>query len=1167
MYRIINSMKSRQNKMNVRTGVVMAMILSFMFLPTFEVDATHIVGGQISYNVVGFERVELELIVRRDCDLGDPEADYDNPAYIGVFDLNGVPVTNPIYGFTNGRIEITLNPADTLEEGLVTGCEVLMNLVCVQEATYRITRNVKEHPSGGYIFAYQRCCRNASLTNILDPLNTGMTIVSVITNEALVTRNQSPILPDFPPIYACIDAPYEIPQGGVDPDGDELRYRLNTPNIGATNANPYPTNPTDPPYDPVTWESGYSLANLMSTSPALTIDPTTGTINVIPEAEGQFLVSFCVEEIRNDRVFNTTCREFEVNVRPCGEIAIANIDAPDLQCDDLEVDFESTGSNADSLTWIVEGDTIRDQTAITYTFSETGIYTVYLWAYNQGGCTDLDSHSIELFDSGVTPDFDMVMVECADSIVVLVTDASTYDPDNPLVDIYWDVSIGGSSVAADTGTSFELVLHDNATVTICQDILVDNGCVVTNCQTADFSLLEVDFEQDVTLCLEEESTITVTHIGMDDITVVWTPNDIITSMEANGTIITVLTAESLDTTLYFTATNEFGCSVSDSILISTGGKRPAVSFFVNQICGSLEIQLNNTTADTTDVIWDFGDNSPTSDEWEPNHTYDEAGTYTITLTGGTVPCDSTVSMTVTIPIADPEFADTLIQCFTDSIDLNPGGNPDWEYVWSPASIFSNVNAVNPRVLVSENTTVYVSIIVYEGENFCTYEDSIFILAVPDFTFNLNPADDVTVCEQGENSILLWVETMEGVAVSWKDNNGTVLSENDSFEVVLNEGVNQFTVMGIYNGIEECMKSESISVTLDEIELSLDIINVEDGSELFCEPDTGKLIVTVDGPEGNYTYEWAPQDGVISGSDNDSLCIFVNDGITYCVTVTNTDLGCSANACYTVEYSADVTVVLLDDDGVICIGDTVKLAAEIMPEGMDCTYSWDVTGTIIGPDDQDTICYIASTTHIAMVSVGCVGGCTSSASVQVEVRDLNALIQATADPTTVTEFDQIVQLDVLGGDPNWLYNWEGPEIIDPITIKNPRAMPGIGEHTYSVTVVDDFGCEGTSSITLPEPDENPCEEPYVYVPNAFSPNGDNQNETLNVYGYQITSIITFIIYNRWGQEVYRVDDVGSASWDGTLNGDELEADVYGYYLKALCENGEEGILQGNISLLR
>ena len=508
----------------------------------------------------------------------------------------------------------------------------------------------------------------------------------------------------------------------------------------------------------------------------------------------------------------------------------------------------------------------------------------------------------------------------------------------------------------------------------------------------------------------------------------------------------------------------------------------------------------------------------------------------------------------------------MYQCFGDSLTLNPGGNPDWEYVWSPTELFSNPNAASPKILVDEVTTVYVMITVYDGDNFCVHKDSIVVFPVPDFQFDLDPeAGDITICGD-DSDIQLTVQTMDGVEVTWKDAAGMILHTGDTFNTTLVDGLNQFTVMGVYMGIEECMKTESFNITLNKLELSFDIINISGGGgDMFCEPDTGKLIAVVDGPDGNYTYQWAPLDGVISGADDDSLCIFVDDNITYCVTVTNTDLDCSIEGCYTIDFGAEVTLNLLNE-GVICVGDTVKVTADIAPPGLDCTIGWDVPGTIVGPTDALTVCYIASGTGDVTASVGCVGGCTDMASITVEVRDLSALISVSIDPDQVNNADQVVQLDAVGGEIDWTYDWDGPAISDE-TIKNPTSMPGRGVHTYTVMVVDEFGCEGEASATTRTPEENPCEHPFVFVPNAFSPNNDGNNETLKVHGDEITEIVTFIIYNRWGQEVYRRDMVTSVEWDGKYQGDDLEADVYGYYLRALCINGEESVQQGNISLLR
>ena len=271
-----------------------------------------------------------------------------------------------------------------------------------------------------------------------------------------VSQNSSPVLPAFPPIYACIGTPFVIEQGGTDADGDELRYRLNTPNIGATQADPYPANPSAPPYDPVTWETGYSLPNLMGTTIGLTIDPVTGQISVTPDDEGQFLVSFCVEEYRSDRLFNTTCREFEVNTRPCGDPAFAMITPRDATiCDDKEIDFSSAGSDGDVFEWdFGDGQTSTDPNPTNTYPDSNGCYTVVLRVTNSASdCYDIDSIELCLYNSGVIEnDFAIDMSECVDSVVVTVSDQNTYDVTNPVVSIDWDVTVGAIPVVSDTGS-------------------------------------------------------------------------------------------------------------------------------------------------------------------------------------------------------------------------------------------------------------------------------------------------------------------------------------------------------------------------------------------------------------------------------------------------------------------------------------------------------------------------------------------------------------------------------------------------------------------------------------------------------------------------------------------------------------------------------------------
>jgi gliding motility-associated-like protein len=93
----------------------------------------------------------------------------------------------------------------------------------------------------------------------------------------------------------------------------------------------------------------------------------------------------------------------------------------------------------------------------------------------------------------------------------------------------------------------------------------------------------------------------------------------------------------------------------------------------------------------------------------------------------------------------------------------------------------------------------------------------------------------------------------------------------------------------------------------------------------------------------------------------------------------------------------------------------------------------------------------------------------------------------------------------------------------------------------------------------------CGEGYIYIPNAFSPNGDNENDVLYVRGELIASMI-FRIFDRWGEMVFESRE-RNLGWDGTFRGRKLDPDVYDYYLEAECIDGENSIIKGNVTLLK
>jgi gliding motility-associated-like protein len=122
--------------------------------------------------------------------------------------------------------------------------------------------------------------------------------------------------------------------------------------------------------------------------------------------------------------------------------------------------------------------------------------------------------------------------------------------------------------------------------------------------------------------------------------------------------------------------------------------------------------------------------------------------------------------------------------------------------------------------------------------------------------------------------------------------------------------------------------------------------------------------------------------------------------------------------------------------------------------------------------------------------------------------------------------------------------------------------------YEVIITDGSGCSKTERITVVER----CEA-RVFVPDAFSPNGEgvSENETFKISGQYVTDS-RIIIYNRWGEVVYTAEDILNSAnfWDGTYLGQPAPIGSYAYkitYKSADYPDREPTVLRGGVMLLR
>lgn len=94
---------------------------------------------------------------------------------------------------------------------------------------------------------------------------------------------------------------------------------------------------------------------------------------------------------------------------------------------------------------------------------------------------------------------------------------------------------------------------------------------------------------------------------------------------------------------------------------------------------------------------------------------------------------------------------------------------------------------------------------------------------------------------------------------------------------------------------------------------------------------------------------------------------------------------------------------------------------------------------------------------------------------------------------------------------------------------------------------------------------------IYAPNAFSPNGDNQNDYFNLYYAQEVEKINMLrIFDRWGSQVFAAENLSNApgsGWDGLINGEKASVGVYVFVAEALLRTGKTEIVRGSLTLLR
>lgn len=248
----------------------------------------------------------------------------------------------------------------------------------------------------------------------------------------------------------------------------------------------------------------------------------------------------------------------------------------------------------------------------------------------------------------------------------------------------------------------------------------------------------------------------------------------------------------------------------------------------------------------------------------------------------------------------------------------------------------------------------------------------------------------------------------------------------------------------------------------------------------------------------------------------------------------------------------VEIPVLDlKDLALCPGDSIEISGEPTNRVYEQnSYQWYRNGQLIKESESGNIVLKEEGEYQLEYSTG---ACRESDSLMVVI---NPIPDVTTNDELVVFCSEDGDVELSAGN---VFNveWLESGITDTKSITVDEAG------TYYLMVTNEFGCPALDSILV----EDRC-GPRVFIPDAFSPNNDGDNETFDIFTFNLGSYELFI-YNRWGEVIFHTTD-NEEFWDGEYRGDIMPSGVYPWMIRYKGDNvdhDELNTLNGKVTLIR
>jgi gliding motility-associated-like protein len=688
-----------------------------------------------------------------------------------------------------------------------------------------------------------------------------------------------------------------------------------------------------------------------------------------------------------------------------------------------------------------------------------------------------------------------------------------------------------------------------------------------------FGVLDTNCQQIAPTAVCAGNSVTLTAVGAK--TYSWSPSD-----GLNTTTGAVVKATPSVTTKYFvtgTGVNnpcsniDNNRSATDSIIV-TVNPNPSVTATPNQttICAGNSVSLTANGANSYTWSPAAGLNQTTV----ANVTANPKSTTTYTVNGTLNGCSDTANVIVNVnPLPAPSITVSGSNPFCTGESLNLGTNAAYSsYQWMQGGI--NIDGkTNSTFSITSGGTYNV---VVTDKNGCRNSDTVNITQYP--VPGLNLGKDTTVCPGTE---LILNPHNDTVSYTWNDNShnkSIKVKKAGTYSITITDNagcknsdaihISQFTVTDVnlgkdksicpgaeitlnpnYNYNNYSWNDNSHKSTLTVNKSGLYSVTVTDKNG--CKNSDTIIISQYPLPQidlGNDT-GICPRTDLILNSHNvyadytwndnsHNSTLEINKAGKYSLTVTDNN-GCTNSDSITI-FQYPLPYVNLGNDTSICADSYLILN----PHDKSVSYKWN--------DNSHNSTLEVNQPGIYSVTVTDKNGCTNSDTINVshyQVIDVNL-----GHDTTLCVGCSIL---LNAGSIYSEYQWQDGTMSSEYEVKKSG--------TYWVNVTDQWGCKYSDTIIV----KQVCEDKDLYIPNSFTPNGDNINDSFRIIVPGCFINVKMKIYNRWGNLLYETNEP-EKGWNGRSKNRDVSEGVYIYIITYYNLSRNPSVLRnrnGTVTLLR